>query len=99
MKKVLILFSVTLILVFASVACEVGKKGANIEGKVVDGNGKPLAGVKIVAKQQDPLKGYEKFETKTKVDGTFVLKGLYPQSAYDLLPEGGQCNKANKIKR
>ncbi|MDP2167921.1 MAG: DUF1566 domain-containing protein [Thermodesulfovibrionales bacterium] len=96
MKKVLILFSVALILVFVSVACEAGKKGTNIEGKVVDKDGKPLSGVKVVAIQQEPLKGYEKFETKTKGDGIFVFKGLYPKSAYKLLPEGGQCNSAKK---
>lgn len=85
-----------MILVFVSVACEAGKKGTNIEGKVVDIYGNPLSGVKVVAIQEETLKGYEKFETKTKGDGTFVFKGLYPKSTYYLLPEGGQCNNAKK---
>lgn len=93
MKKVLILFSVTLILVFVSVACEAGKKGTNIEGKVVDKDGKPISGVKVVATQKEPLKGYEKFETKTKGDGSFVFKGLYPESVYELSPVGEHCSR------
>ncbi|MDO9288937.1 MAG: DUF1566 domain-containing protein [Thermodesulfovibrionales bacterium] len=81
-----------MILLFVSGACEAGKKGTSIEGKVVDKNGKSLSGVKVVATQEEPLKGYEKFETKTKGDGSFVFKGLYPESAYSLTPIGEHCS-------
>jgi len=60
-----------------------GKK-SGLEGKVVDGEGQPLANVKVVASQVQPIKGYEQLEAVTKSDGTFRLNGLYPSSKYTL---------------
>ncbi len=37
-----------------------GKK-SGLEGKVVDGKGSPMAGLKIIANQVTPIKGYEQF--------------------------------------
>lgn len=91
MRKLLSL--VLMIVLMSSITCDAGKKGTSVEGKVVDGQGKPLAGIRVVATQKEPLKGYEKFETKTKADGTFVLKGLYPESDYVIVPEAGHFNK------
>ena len=76
----------------ARLLCAAGKKGSAAEGKVVDAQGKPLVNVKVIATQDQPLKGYERIETKTKPDGTFVLKGLYPSAAYKLSFDGGQCD-------
>lgn len=98
MKKVSVLVGVifTLVFVLSGVACSAGKKTSNVEGKLADKNSKPLAGVKVVATQeQDKIKGYEKIETKTKSDGTFMLKGLYPNTSYYLSFDGGQCNQVN----
>lgn len=97
MRKVLLLV-VMLLFAMSNTACAAGKKGSAVEGKVVDAQGKPLANVKVIATQQQPLKGYERIETKTKTDGTFVLKGLYPSEGftpmggYNISVEGGQCN-------
>lgn len=66
-------------------ACSGGKKSA-VEGKLVDWNGAPVAGVKITASQVQPINGYEQFEAVTNSDGTFRLKGLFPSSAYVLKP-------------
>ncbi len=66
-------------------ACK-GSKSSSVEGKLVDGNNKPLAGVKITATQVQPIKGYEQFEAVTGADGSFALKGLFPSSAYVLKP-------------
>jgi len=62
-------------------------KKSGIEGRVVDGKGKPLPDVKIIAKQVQPIKGYEQFETTTGSDGKFCLRRLYPASEYILLPQ------------
>ena len=62
-----------------------GKK-SGLEGKVVDGKGKPMANVKIIAKQVQPIKGYEQFEAVTGSDGTFSFKKLFPTSEYILFP-------------
>ena len=70
-------------LVFCLSAC--GKQ-AGLEGKVVDGNGKPVAGVKIMAMMEQPIKGYEQFDTVTGSDGGFSFKKLYPGSRYVLKP-------------
>lgn len=94
MRKLLSLLVMLTVVLMASIACQAGKKASGVEGKVVDANGKPLAGIKVVAKQKEPFKGYEKFETKTKQDGSFSFKGLYPESAYAIAPEGiDQCTK------
>jgi len=70
-----------------------GKK-SGLEGKVVDGKGKPMAGVKVVAKQVQPIKGYEQFETTTGSDGAFKFSKLFPTSAYELItyPDGTTKN-------
>jgi hypothetical protein len=61
-------------------------KSSGIEGKVVNAKGQPMADVKIIAKQVQPIKGYESFETTTGSDGIFRFKGLYPTSEYTLFP-------------
>jgi hypothetical protein len=80
MKSLYILFSVIMIVAFSCGVCSAEKKGSGVEGLVVDAQDKPLDGIKMLATQQKPIKGYEKFEVKTKSDGTFVIKGLYPES-------------------
>ena len=62
-----------------------GKK-SGLEGKVVDGRGQPLANVKVVASQLQPIQGYEQFEATTGSDGTFRFGKLFPTSEYALLP-------------
>lgn len=59
-------------------------KQSSVEGKLVYGigKGKPVAGIKIIAVQVNPIKGHERVEAVTKSDGTFLLKGLYPSSPY-----------------
>ena len=61
-----------------------GDKTAGIEGKIVDGKGKPVSGVSIIFKQVQPTQGYEQFEAKTGADGSFRLTGTAPASDYIL---------------
>ena len=51
-----------------------GEKTAAVQGKIVDGKGKPVAGVSLIFKQLQPTQGYEQFETKTGADGSFQRK-------------------------
>lgn len=60
-------------------------KGSGLEGKVVAGNGVPLGKVKVAAIQQQPVKGYERFETVTGPDGGFKFDKLYPAAAYTVV--------------
>jgi len=62
-----------------------GKK-SGLEGKVVDEKGKPVANLKIIAKQVQPIKGYEHLEATTDSDGTFSFGKLFPTSEYILFP-------------
>jgi hypothetical protein len=65
--------------------CVVGcGKSSGLEGKVVDGKGKPIASLKVIANQAQPIKGYEQFETTTGADGKFSFGKLYPNSGYTL---------------
>jgi hypothetical protein len=80
MKKYLVM-AVCMMLGAALFGC--GKK-SGLEGKVVDGKGKPIAGVKVIAKQVQPIKGYEQFEATTEADGGFKFNKLYPTSEYVL---------------
>lgn len=59
-----------------------GDKTSGIEGKIVDGKGKPVVGISVIFRQVQPTQGYEQFETKTGVDGTFHLTGIAPSSDY-----------------
>ena len=65
-------------------------KESGLEGKVVDGKGNPISGLKIVAKQVQkqvqPVKGYEQFEATTGSDGSFKFNGLLAKSEYILMP-------------
>lgn len=79
MLKLFIITSMLLVLVM--VGC--GKK-SGIEGKVLDGKGMPKVGVRVVAKQVQPLKNYEEFSCLTKKDGGFKFDKLYPNSDYEL---------------
>lgn len=74
-----------LLWVMTIAACGGGKQSA-VEGKLVDWNGKSVAGVKITAAQVPPIKGYEHFEAETGSDGTFRIRGLFPSSQYVLKP-------------
>ena len=87
---------ILVVMLFALAGC--GKR-SGIEGKVVDGKGKPMAGVKLIAKQVEPIKGYEQFETKTGSDGTFRFDKLYPFADYVLHPTSGvwKTNAGGKI--
>lgn len=59
---------------------------AGVEGKIADGQGKPLSGITVVFTPTAPVKGYEHFETKTGADGSFRLTGLAPSSEYMVSP-------------
>ncbi|MBB5347055.1 DUF1566 domain-containing protein [Desulfoprunum benzoelyticum] len=76
-----------------------GGNQSAVEGKLVDWNGKPVAGVKISANQVQPLKGYARLEAVTRSDGTFRLDGLYPSSKYVLKPQSDKwtCNTAVEL--
>ncbi|MBI5591317.1 MAG: DUF1566 domain-containing protein [Deltaproteobacteria bacterium] len=80
MKDLKFWFCLALVSLFV-IGC--GKK-TGLEGKVVDGKGQPFANLKIVAKQVQPVKGYEQFETVTGADGVFRFAKLFPDSQYVL---------------
>lgn len=69
-------------------------KGSAVKGKVVGSDRRPLADVRVVAMlpNGEIRKGYERLETKSAADGTFLLEGLYPGTYYRILSDSGQCN-------
>ncbi len=95
MKKVAVVVMSIMLLSLALFGC--GKKSA-LEGKVVDSKGSPMAGVKVVAKQEQPIKGYEQFESTTGADGVFKFTKLFPGSAYELNTYLDGTNKNLTIK-
>jgi outer membrane protein OmpA-like peptidoglycan-associated protein len=62
-----------------------GKK-SGIEGKLVDGQGQPISGAKVIIKQVQPIKGYEQFEMTTGSDGVFRFNAVMPVSEYIITP-------------
>lgn len=64
-----------------------GKYSA-LEGKVVDKSGYPINHATVVARQLQPIKGYDEVRTVTASDGSFTLSRLYPHSQYELRVEG-----------
>lgn len=97
-KKVLLRLAMGLVISLVVLATGCGKK-SGIEGKVVDGKGAPMAGVKVVAKQVQPIKGYEQFEATTGSDGGFQLPKLFPASEYVLTTytDGGVKSASVKV--
>ena len=77
-----------------------GSKTAGIEGKIIDGQGKPLSGIFIIFKPVRLAQGYEHFETKTGADGSFQLTGIAPSSDYviSLLSDKWSTRVSRKIK-
>ena len=83
MNKVAQAVCLVLVLGLAVIGC--GKK-SGLEGKVVDGKGNPISGIKIIAKQEETIKGGEQLEAITGSDGSFKLNRLSPLSPYTLVP-------------
>ncbi len=73
-------------------------KQAGIEGKIVDGKNKPMSGVKLIARQVQPIKGYEHFETTSGSDGTLKFKGVFPSSEYFVEPWSDTLKATAKVK-
>jgi len=83
----------TILVVITLLACSLGcGKKSGLEGKVVDSHGKPVVGLKIMAIQEQPIKGYNQLESVTSADGSFRINGLYPQSKYVLTPLSDKWN-------
>ena len=59
---------------------------SGLKGKIIDGKGQPVTGLTIIAKQVQPIEGYEKLKTVTDSNGEFHFKKLYPSSEYVLKP-------------
>jgi hypothetical protein len=79
-------------------ACSVGcGKESALEGKVIDGKGQPLAGVKVRADKAQPTKGYEKFEATDGRDGAFRFPKLFPDSEYQLVAYYGKNSQSNPV--
>jgi hypothetical protein len=76
-----------------------GKK-SGLEGKVVDAKGQPISGVKVIARQNQPIKGYEQFEATTGPEGKFTFNKLFPSSAYTLSisHKDGKTDTATAVK-
>lgn len=72
------------VLVMALFFIGCGEKTAGLEGRVVDALGKPAAEVRVTARMEKPLKGYDRFAAVTDSSGTFNMSGMYPHSRYAL---------------
>lgn len=84
-------FRVNILILFTALlsALVVGcGKQTSTEGLATDSMGSPLVGVTIVAKQLEPIKGFEVVTAVTSKEGSFSLSGLYPNSDYDIHAEG-----------
>ncbi|MBA4393750.1 MAG: hypothetical protein C0407_09385 [Desulfobacca sp.] len=90
-------FSWVAVCILAGLLCFGCAKKSGIEGKVLDGKGRPLSGLKLIVKQVQPVKGYEQFETTTGADGSFRFKGLFPASEYSLFPWDSNWKTESKL--
>ena len=77
-----------------------GDKTTSVEGKIVDGKGKPVPGLSVIFKQVQPTQGYEQFEAKSDAGGIVRLTGLAPSSDYtiSILSDKWKTNVIRKIK-
>lgn len=77
--------------------CACGKK-TGLEGRVIDGKGQGVAGVKVIATQVQPVKGYEQFDAVSDTDGFFKFGKLFPASQYVLKPQQENGMVAESVK-
>ncbi|MBX3177743.1 MAG: carboxypeptidase regulatory-like domain-containing protein [Candidatus Hydrogenedentes bacterium] len=71
-------------LLFANLSAFAADSTSSVEGRVLDGQGRPMSGVTVVAVQTERIKGYDELRVDTNADGTFRVTGLYPKSPYIL---------------
>ncbi len=76
--------------------CACGKN-TGLVGRVTDSNGQALAGIKVIAKQVQPVKGYEQFEAISGADGSFTFAKLWPSSQYVLTPQPANGMTAESV--
>jgi hypothetical protein len=74
------------LIILASLLTSGCGNSAGIEGKVVDGKGRPMSGIEVVARQKAAVRGHEPRETSTGRDGTFRFRHLLPASQYVVTP-------------
>ncbi len=84
-RHILIFIFLFAVLPILSLSISCSKKVSGIGGEVLDGSGRPIANVKVIALQEKPVSGYAKFETTTGADGRFLFPACYPESSYKLL--------------
>lgn len=72
------------VLLVAWLSCLGCGKSSALEGRIIDGKDQPIAQLKVIAKQVEPVKGFEQFETVTDADGKFRFEKLYPSSKYTI---------------
>ncbi|MDD2734423.1 MAG: DUF1566 domain-containing protein [Desulfuromonadaceae bacterium] len=81
---------------FMLTACLLGcSYNSALEGKVVDGKGQPMAGVKVIAKQ---IQKTTPLEATTGADGKFRFEKLYAASEYELIPYLDATAKSRSLK-
>ena len=81
-----IAYRLFLVLLISAFLFSCSEKKAGIEGKLLNGLGKPISGVTVTFKQVQQSKGYEQFETKTLANGAFRIDGVMPASEYIITP-------------
>src|SRR6266571_4239727 len=74
-----------------------GRKSA-LEGKVIDGKGEPMSGVRVVAKKVQRAIGCGQLEVTTGSDGVFKFGKLCPATEYELIPYLGTNIKSRSLK-
>jgi outer membrane protein OmpA-like peptidoglycan-associated protein len=81
-----IAYRLFLVLLISAFLFSCSEKKAGIEGKLLNGLGKPISGVTVTFKQVQQSKGYEQFETKTLTNGAFRIDGVMPATEYIITP-------------
>ncbi len=71
-----------------------GKKSA-LEGRIIDGTGQPMAGVRVIARQVQHTKA---LEAVTGADGKFRLEKLNPATEYELIPYLDTTTRSHSLK-
>lgn len=77
-------------IVLAMAACSCGRPPSEVEGRLVDAKGTPVAGVTVVAAPATAPDSRAPAEAVTGPDGAFRLRGLAPHSTYVLTPRSGK---------
>jgi hypothetical protein len=94
-NRIILRTVLAIMLLVPLVAC---RKAAEFEGRVQDGQGRPIADITLIATAQETAEGSDQLSAVTDAGGTFRFKDLRPSTRYLIVPRSEQWTTEAKLR-